>query len=106
MDDEICKLAAQLAEASESREGARLEPKSVLVALAALRACRDKRPFPRGQDSPELFQIELVDSLGSPGQVLAVIRDAVTARAAFEAAQKQNPNRTIVLRRPRMSEPV
>lgn len=106
MKDEIRKLAALLAGSSKEGGGARLEPESVVVALSALRTYIDKRPFLEAQDSPELFRIELVDSSGSSGQVLAIVRDPVIARAAFDAAQRQHPDRKVVLGRGRMSEPV
>jgi hypothetical protein len=106
MKNEIRKLASQLAESSKEGGGARLGPESVVVALSALRAYVDKLPFLEVRDSPELFRIELADSLGSSGQVLAIIRDPILARAAFDAARRQHPGRKVVLGRGQMSEPV
>jgi hypothetical protein len=82
MDDETRKLAMQLAESSRRGEGATLKPRSVVVALSALRAYTRKRS-PFGADkSPEAFRIELMDAQGLVGQRLATGQDPVIARAA------------------------
>ena len=107
MDDEIRKLASQLAESSCRGDGAKLEPRSVAVALSALRAYFDKRSSLGSDKSPEGFQIELVDDQRSFRQILAIVQDPVIAHAAFAEAEKQHPGSKIILR-PRarqMSEP-
>jgi hypothetical protein len=98
MDDEIRKLATQLVESSSRGNGAKLEPRSVVVALSALHAYFDKRSFLATDKSPEAFQIELIDDQGLFGQILAIIRDPVIARAAFDEAERRHPGRKIILR--------
>jgi hypothetical protein len=98
MDDEIRKLATQLAESSRSGDSVKLEPQSVVVALSALHAYFDERSS-FGADKPsEGFRIELIDDQGSFKQILAIVRDPVIARAAFAEAEKRHPGRRVVLR--------
>ena len=98
MDEEIRILAVQLAESLRKGEGAMLEPRSVIVALSALRAYVKKRSAPEADKSPETFQIELMDDQGLSGQILATTRDPVIARAALDEAKKRRPGAKIVLR--------
>jgi hypothetical protein len=98
MDDEIRNLATQLAESSGRGDGAELEPRSVIAALAALHAYVDRRSSPETEKSPQAFQIELIDDQGLFKQILAIIKDPVIARAAFAEAEKQHPGRKIILR--------
>jgi hypothetical protein len=98
MDDEIRKLATQLAESSRSGDSVKLEPQSVVVALSALHAYFDERSSV-GVDKPsEGFRIELIDDQGSFKQILAIVRDPVIARAAFAEAEKRHPGCRVVLR--------
>ena len=98
MNDEIRKLAMQLAEASRTGDSAKLEPQSVVVALSALHAYFGQRSSFGTDKSSEAFQIELMDDQGLFGRVLAIIRDPVIARAAFAEAEKRHPGRKIILR--------
>jgi hypothetical protein len=88
MDDEIRKLAMQLAESSRRGEGARLEPRSVVVALSALRTYVQSR------------------SDKSPTDAQATSRDPVIPRAAFDEARKRRPDTKVIFRpgAPRASE--
>jgi hypothetical protein len=98
MDDEIRKLASQLAESSCKGDGAKLEPRSVVVALSALHAYFDKRSSLGAVESSDGFQIELIDDQRSLRQILAIVRDPVIARTAFAEAEKRHPGSQIILR--------
>jgi len=98
MDDEIRKLAMELAESSRRGEGARLEPRSVAVALSALRAYVEERSPFEADKSPDAFQVGLTEAEGLVGQTLATSRDPVIARAALDEAEKQRPHAKITLR--------
>ena len=95
---DIHKLADQLAQHSQRGAGAHLTPECVDLALAALRAYGDMLGPPKIKRTRQMFQVEAMDSRGWPEEVLAVVRDALIARAAFEEAVKQHPDRKIRLR--------
>jgi hypothetical protein len=96
--DDMRQLADQLAQASQKGQGARLAPQDVDIALTALRAHAGAMSPPKMKITPQMFQIELLDDQGWPEAVLAVIRDEVIARAAFDEAARQRPNRKLKLR--------
>jgi hypothetical protein len=78
--------------------GAELTPKSVNVALAALRAYRDKLISPPVTGAIISFQIEALDGMGLPREVLAITVDERITRSALAKAKKRFPAQKIVLR--------
>ena len=98
VEGEIRKLVGQLTASSHGGRGAKLTPESVNVALAALRAYRDKVTPPLANAAITKFQIEVLDSMGLPQEVLATIVDERIARSALAEAKKRFPDRKIVLR--------
>jgi hypothetical protein len=90
---DIRKLADQLAQCSQLGGGAHLAPQSVDVALAALRAYGDMLGPPKIKRTRQMFQIEAMDSRGWPEEVLALVKDALIVRAAFEEAVRRHPDR-------------
>jgi hypothetical protein len=99
VNNNISRLADQLAQYSQQGAGAHLMPESVDLALAALRAYADMLGPPKIKRTRQMFQIEAMDSRGWPQEVLAVVSDPLIAQAAFEEAVRQHPDRRIRLRR-------
>jgi hypothetical protein len=99
VNNDISKLADQLAQHSQRGAGAHLLPEAVDLALAALRAYADMLGPPKIKRTPRMFQIEAMDSRGWPQEVLAVVSDPLIAQAAFEEAVRRHPDRKIRLRR-------
>jgi hypothetical protein len=97
--NDIRKLADQLAQYSQRGAGVHLMPQSVDLALAAWRAYGDMLGPPKIKRTRRMFQIEAMDSRGWPQEVLAIVSDDLIARAAFDEAVKQHPDRKIRLRR-------
>ena len=98
VDDDIRKLVAQLTECSRGRSGAKLNPKSVNIALAALRAYREKADSPAVTTAIVGFQIEALDSLGLPLKVLATTGDKRIAHTTLARAKQRFPGQMITLR--------
>ena len=96
--DDIRKLAAQLAVSSHGRIRAKLNPKSVKITLAALRAYLDKPTSPPATRSIVSFQIEALDNIGLPLEVLATTGDKRIAHATLAKAKECFPDRMITLR--------
>ena len=97
IDDDIRKLVTQLIAASRRRSGAELNPKSVDIALAALRAYLEKPAAP-GTTTIVSFQIEALDDIGLPVEVLATTGDKRIARTTLARAKERFPDRMITLR--------
>jgi hypothetical protein len=70
----------------------------LLPALAALRALRDKLISPPVAGAIVSFQIESLDGMGLPREVLATTVDERVAYTALAKAKKRFPNQKIVLR--------
>jgi hypothetical protein len=98
IDDDIRKLVTQLTAASHSRSGAKLNPKSVNIALAALRAYLDKPTSPPVTTTIVSFQIEALDNIGLPVEVLATTGDKRIAHTTLARAKQRFPDRMITLR--------
>jgi hypothetical protein len=98
IDDDIRKLVTQLTAASHSRSGARLNPKSVNIALAALRAYLDKPASRPVTTAIVSFQIEALDNIGLPLEVLAVAGDERIAHTTLARTKELFPSRMITLR--------
>jgi hypothetical protein len=98
VDDDIRKLVAQLSASSHGRSGAKLNPKSVNIALAALRASLEKRASPPAATAIISFQIEALDNIGLPLEVLATTGDKRIAHTTLATAKERFPNRMIALR--------
>jgi hypothetical protein len=98
IDDDIRKLVTQLIAASRSRSGAKLNPKSVDVALAALRACLEKPASRPVTTAIVSFQIEALDNIGLPAEVLATTGDKRIAHTTLARAKARFPDRMITLR--------
>ena len=96
--DDVRKLVVQLTASSRKSRDAKLTPEAVNVALAALRAYREKITSPSATEAIGTFQIEALDNMGLPQEVLAIIADERIARSALAEAKKQFPDRKIVLR--------
>jgi hypothetical protein len=88
-EEDVRKLVEKLTELSRGGSGAELTPKSVNVALAALRAYRDKLTSPRVTGAIVSFQIEALDGVGLPREVLATTVDEHLAHATLAKAKKQ-----------------
>ena len=98
VDDDIRKLVTQLIAASRGGSGAKLNSKSVNIALAALRACLEKSAAPPVTTMIVSFQIEALDNIGLPVKVLATTGDIRIARATLARAKERFPDRMITLR--------
>jgi hypothetical protein len=98
VDDDIRKLVAQLSASSHGRSRAKLNPKSVNIALAALRAYLNEAASPRAATAIVSFQIEALDNMGLPLEVLATTVDERVAHATLAEAKQRFPGRTIALR--------
>jgi hypothetical protein len=96
--DDVRKLAEQLTASSYEGRGAKLTPASVNIALAALRAHRDKLTSPPATEAIVSFQIEVLDSMGLPREVLGTATDERVAHTALAEAKKRFPRQKIVLR--------
>jgi hypothetical protein len=97
-DDDIRKLVMQLIAASRSRSGAKLNPKSVDIAFAALRAYLEKPAAPPGTITIVSFQVEALNNIGLPVEVLATTGDKRIAHTTLESAKERFPGRMIALR--------
>jgi hypothetical protein len=97
-DRDVRNLVERLAQASQRGVGARLTPRSVNVALAALRALLAGGAPIKTKRSRAMFQIELMDRQGWPEAVIATTSDPLIAQAALVEARKQRPDSTIILR--------
>jgi hypothetical protein len=97
-EGEIRRLVEQLTASSRDGRAAKLTPKSVNIALAALRAYRDKLTSPPVSAAVVSFQIEALDGMGLPREVLAITIDERVARATLAKAKKRFPSQEIVLR--------
>ena len=96
--DDIRKLMEQLTASSRSGRGAKLTPAAVNIALVALRAYRDRLASPPATKAIPGFQIEALDNMGLPREVLATIVDERVAHTTLAEAKKRFPDRNIVLR--------
>ena len=96
--DYVRTVVNQLATSSKQGSGSDLTPEAVNLALAALRAYRGGLVSLRTGESLEGFQIEAIDDLDLPREVLAATPDESIARAALAEAKKRFPTRNIVLR--------
>jgi hypothetical protein len=96
--DYVRTIVNQLAVSSEQGNGSDLTAEAVNLALAALRAYRGGLVALRSGESLEGFQIEAIDDLDLPREVLAATPDESIARAALAEAKKRFPDRNIVLR--------
>jgi hypothetical protein len=96
--DYVRKLVDQLVGSSEQRSGVDLTPDAVDLALAALRVYRSGPVALRPAEAVDSFQIEAIDDLNLPREVLAIASDQSIAHAALAQAKKQFPARNIVLR--------
>jgi hypothetical protein len=81
---EIRKLADRLAQRGSS--GARLTPESARLALIALRVNADLLDQPSLDLKDHPWRIEELDSEGQPLEILALVKNAVIARAAYDRA--------------------
>jgi hypothetical protein len=97
VDDDIRRLVAQLTVSSQGRSRAKLNPKSVNIALAALRACLDKPVSPPATTAIVSFQIEALDNIGLPLEVLATTGDKRIAHTTLAKAKQRFPGRMIAL---------
>jgi hypothetical protein len=95
---DVRNLVDRLAQASQRGVGARLTPRSVNVALAALRAHIAGGAPIRARRFRATFQVELMDRQGWPEAVIATASDPLIAQAALAEARKQHPDCTIILR--------
>jgi hypothetical protein len=95
---DVRNLVDRLTQASQRGVGARLTPRSVNVALAALRAHIAGGAPARTKRTRATFQIELMDRQGWPEEVIATTSDPLIAQAALAEARKQRPDCTIILR--------
>ena len=89
IDDDIRKLVTQLTVASRSRCGAKLNSKSVNIAWAALRAYLGKHAAPPGTTMIVSFQIEALDNIGLPVEVLATTGEKRIARTTLATAKER-----------------
>jgi hypothetical protein len=96
--DYVRKIVYQLAASSEQGRGARLTPETVDLILAALRVYRGRRVARPSDKARDGLQIEAVDELNLPLEVLAATPDENIAHAILMAAKKRFPARNIVLR--------
>jgi hypothetical protein len=95
---DIHRLVDQLTQSSQEGKGVHLLPQDVDMVLAVLKAHAGMIVAPKIKLTSRTFQIELLDKHGWPGEVLAVVRDGLIARAAFDAAVNQRSSNKIRLR--------
>jgi hypothetical protein len=98
IDDDLRKLVTRLTVSSHGRGRAKLNPKSVNIALAALRAYLVKPTSPPATTAIVSFQIEALDNIGLPLKVLATTYDKRIAHATLAKAKQRFPGRMIALR--------
>jgi hypothetical protein len=98
VEDDIRRLMEQLTESLHRGRGAKLTPTSVNIALAALRAHRDKLTSPPVTAAIVSFQIEAQDGMGLPREVLATTVDGHLARAMLAKATKRFHGQKVALR--------
>jgi hypothetical protein len=99
--DCVRKLVDQLDSSLERGSGGELTPEAVDVALTVIRAHRRELVAPA--ETPEGFQVEAIDDLNMPGEVLAITPDENIAHAALAQAKRRFPARNIVLRGRRLA---
>jgi hypothetical protein len=104
VDDDIRRLVAQLTISSHSRSQAKLNPKSVNIALAALRAYLDKSASPPATTAIVSFQIEALDNIGLPFEVLATTGDKRIAHITLAKAKQRFPGRIALRGKSRSGE--
>jgi hypothetical protein len=97
-DDDIHKLVEQLTASSRRGTDANLTAEAVNIALAALRAYLDKLVSPSAFAPIASFQIETLDDMGLPGEVLATTVDEGVARSTLAKAKRRFPKQEIVMR--------
>ena len=98
VDDDIRKFVGQLTASSHSGSGAKLTPKSVNIALVALRAYCDRTAPRLATEAIASFQIEAFDGMDLPQEVLAITINERLAHTILAKAKKRFPGRIIVLR--------
>src|ERR1700722_20344753 len=94
--DHVRKLAKQLAVSLEEGSGGELTPEAVNLALTAIHAHRRGLVMPA--ETPKGFQVEAINDLNLPREVLAITSDENIAHAALAQAKRHFPARTIVLK--------
>jgi hypothetical protein len=97
-DDDVRKLVELLTASSRQGGDAELTPEAVNITLAALRAYRDKLASPPAAGAIVGFQVEALDELGLPREVLVATVDEGVARSTLAKAKNQFPDQKIVLR--------
>ncbi|WP_158816148.1 hypothetical protein [Methylocapsa sp. S129] len=97
VEEDVRKLEEKLTALSRGGGGGRLTPKSVNITLTALRGCRGRLISPLTTEAIVSFQIETLDGMGLPGEVLAINVDERVARTAFAKAKTQFPDQKIMV---------
>lgn len=94
---EIRQLADRLARRAGS--GARLTPESAKLAMIALRVYADllEQPSIDGEDRP--YEVAVFDANDHRVEIIALCRNALIGKAAYEEAVKQRPRQHIMLTR-------
>jgi hypothetical protein len=97
-DDDVRRLVELLTASSLEGSDAELTPEAVNIVLAALRAYGDKLASSPHTGAIVSFQIEALDEMGLPREVLATTVDECLARSTLVKAKKRFRNQKIVLR--------
>jgi hypothetical protein len=90
--------SSPIASPQRGSSGARLTPESARLAMIALRVYADLLDQPSIDMNEHPWRIEELDSEGRPLEILALAKNAVIARAAYDQAVIQRTGRKLHLR--------